>query len=132
MTNYEFYKNSDASTREMFDNFDESGFPTLDKFLAAERKWKPKYAVGDVVHAKGVRVEVIVKIDYKRERYITVSRDYFLTKLVSKFCNLGKFDAADVAVGAVGVEETLESQITKKSYTIYYCKAMLDAITEHV
>ena len=124
MTNCEFYKNSDASMREMLNDFNESDFPTIDEFLAAKHVWKPKYAVGDIVATKLGDTAMIVNIDCEREHYICVSCGYAVSTLLPAFIDGRKLDYDHLRYTARCMPE---SGIEEKRGRLEY-KAFLDKI----
>lgn len=121
MTNYEFYK--DQTTECMMQEFAKSKCRSLNKFLDAEHIWSPKYKVGDIVQTETWSdAEVIVKIDYKNDGYVSIGLGYIANTLLPLYCSYHSFtdpknvtdDAGDL--GEDGIANKIGELVVSKEF----------------
>lgn len=127
MTNHEFYV--DRTIAEAQGECKKQGFKSLDEFLAAEHKWTPEYAVGDIVAFKFGDAAMIVKIDHERDGYACVGFTYTASTLLPVFVGEGKLEDKKLVVSAI--HNLPEISVGEKIGRIE-CKEFLDAISEHL
>lgn len=127
MKNHEFYV--DRTIAEAQGECKKQGFKSLDEFLAAEHKWTPAYAVGDIVATKYGDTAMIVKINHERDGYACVSLGYAASTLLHAFVNEGKFKDKKLVVSVL---HNLSESVVGAKLGRIECKEFLDAISEHL